>query len=79
MSEQRIERLEGADREALGEIVERRTAELRAEGYLRLVALWGERPRGLVDRLLRRPPVRVVELRFARDGSLGAAAREAHG
>jgi hypothetical protein len=79
MSEQRVERLEGESREALGELVERRTAELRAEGYLRLVALWGERPRSLASRLLRRPPLRVVELRFARDGSLGTAAREPHG
>jgi hypothetical protein len=79
MREQLTERLEAPSGEALRTLVERRTAELRAEGYLRLAALWQERPRGLLDRLLRRPAVRAVELRFARDGSLGTGAGEPRG
>jgi hypothetical protein len=78
MSEKRIERLENTSRERLLALVERRTDELRAEGYLRLVSLWGERPRGLIDRLLRRPIVLSVELRFVRDGSLDVTAQD-HG
>lgn len=78
MSDELIERLESTSRERLLALVERRTNELRAEGYLRLVSLWGERPRGLVDRLLHRPIVRSVELRFVRDGSLDVAVQD-HG
>jgi hypothetical protein len=79
MRETLIERLEGRTQAELLAQVERRTAELRALCYLRLAALWAERPRGLFERLLRRPAQRAVELRFARDGSLNEGAGEPRG
>lgn len=75
--EQHTERLEAASRERLQVLIDERIATLAREGYLCLATLRSESPRGLWARLLRRPPVRRVELRFAREtGQSGVAGAE---